>query len=64
MRQFRAGHIPRTGSRRVFGKKSAKKFVCNGCGYRFEAGEEGRMTAPHAYRHYPECPPECVGGGA
>ena len=48
----------------MFGKKSAKKFVCNGCGYRFEAGEEGRMTAPHAYRHYPECPPECVGGGA
>ncbi len=49
------------GTKRKFGKREAKRYICNRCLNRFQAGESGRVTAYGAYRHV-KCPP--IGGGA
>ena len=40
---------------RTFGKREARKYVCNRCGTRFKAGETGKQTSFAAYRHI-QCP--------
>ena len=40
---------------RVFTKKDGPRHVCNACQRVFQAGETGRETRPHAYRHL-KCP--------